>query len=173
MAILNKTDDIPVNPIDALSNIEMMNILEEIAVSRFNIVAKTFGEEGKERVSEIANLFTTSMFVVDPHLSLNDEEISLVWKNMFERSRDSRQFLISVHSHFVTLVTEANYLKLIQEKAKSLFAFKPNTFFNTNNVVLDNEEDFIDYLRLYPWFATYLLLGDVLASSVGLSNGAN
>lgn len=170
MGILGRDTSNEINPVDVLTNVEMMNILEEVATSRYLVLSKTMTDKQEERLREITNLFTTSMFVLDPHLSLNDEEISLVWKSTFERSRDARQFLISVHSHFVTLVTEANYHKLITEKAKSLFVFKPNTFFNQNNVVLDNEEDFIHYLKLYPWFATYLLLGDILASGA-LANG--
>lgn len=172
MAILNREKPVEGNSQEFLTNLDMMNILEEVASSRLQVISQTFGADS-EKTKSILDLFTTSMFVIDPHLSLADEEIKRIWENMFERSRDARQFLLSVHSHFVTIVTETNYQKLIVEKAKSLFAFKPDTFFNENNVVLDNEEDFITYLKLYPWFSTYLLLGDVLASSAGLTHGAS
>lgn len=164
MAILNKKEMVEGNPQEYLTNIEMMNILEEVAVRRLNLVFRTYGMES-DKSKEVMEIFTSSVFVIDPHLALADEEIRRVWENMFERSRNARQFLLGIHSHFVTLVTEANYQKLIAEKGRSLFAFKPNTFFNENNIVLDNEDDFIAYLQLYPWFATYLLLGDALVSA--------
>lgn len=160
MAIaLNQTQP---EPWQHLTNVEMLNLLEEIASQRLAVVAKTHGPES-ERMKEILNLFTSSFFVIDPHLTITDEGVKRIWQNMFERSVDSRQFLLGVHTHFVTAIGEANFKQLIHDRANAYFAFKPDTFFSENNLSHFDLAGFEEVLLSYPWFATFLLLGDVLS----------
>lgn len=161
MPIIQHTEE-PVRPWQQLTNVEMLNLLEEIANQRLAVVISTYGQDD-ERTKTILNLFTSSFFVLDPHLSMTDEAIANIWQSMFERSRESRQFLIGVHTHFVTAIGQANFFNLLKDRANGYFAFKPETFFNENNLSHLNVEGFIEILKDYPWFVTFLLLGDILS----------
>lgn len=147
---------------NTFSNVEMLNLLEEIASQRLGVISKTYGPES-ERMKEILYLFTSSFFVADPHLAISEESIEQVWRSTFERGQHARQFLLTLHAHFVIAVGRENVDRLFKDCAAAYFVFKPHTFFNENNLSAFKEEEFYELLKLYPWFATYLLLGNVLS----------
>lgn len=147
---------------NALTNVEMLNLLEEIAAQRLAVLSKSYGPES-EKMKEILYLFTSSFFVSDPHLAITEESIEQIWKSTFERGLNARQFLLTLHAHFVIAVGRENLDRLLKDCAAAYFVFKPGTFFNENNLSAFKEKEFYELLNAYPWFATYLLLGNVLS----------